>query len=432
MRSKKGFTLVELLIVIAIVAILATVSIIGYTSFIDKANQSVDEQAIAQINKALEGLEITDGKFTNISQVIAALKEMNLDIEDYKPLKDGMYFYWVAGLNRVIYADANDNIVYPEGIDADGKQWMSLSGNVPLNSDYEIVDGKVTIDDGAKLAHLIGTHKDTATDLTITLSGNVDLRGAAVDFGRTNANITIDGGESGATLSGLRADQNSYSPVTGEFAGDKYYFGLLGKVDEGTVIIKNVTISGLAVGNINETHEDGANSIGLVAGYIAKNAEVILENVTFRDCSVTGYQKVGGIVGQLHGKLTMKNVKFENVSVSGVVEVAKVAGIVSSKNSNGSLIADSDCNFDGITVKALKGDLAGTFRKSDIDCVLNGNDSNVYGYWDGADYIFGIVTEDLAWYRVVMDPTTANEKTYQLNSWVNSTSSNIVDGVPQS
>lgn len=36
----KGFTLVELLIVIAILAILATVSIIGYSSFTKRATES--------------------------------------------------------------------------------------------------------------------------------------------------------------------------------------------------------------------------------------------------------------------------------------------------------------------------------------------------------------------------------------------------------
>ena len=39
-QIKKGFTLVELLVVIAILAVLATVSVVGYTSFITKANNS--------------------------------------------------------------------------------------------------------------------------------------------------------------------------------------------------------------------------------------------------------------------------------------------------------------------------------------------------------------------------------------------------------
>lgn len=40
MNTRKGFTLVELLVVIAILAILATVSVVGYTSFIERADQS--------------------------------------------------------------------------------------------------------------------------------------------------------------------------------------------------------------------------------------------------------------------------------------------------------------------------------------------------------------------------------------------------------
>ena len=39
-RNKKGFTLVEMLVVIAIVAILSTVAVVGYTTFVEKANES--------------------------------------------------------------------------------------------------------------------------------------------------------------------------------------------------------------------------------------------------------------------------------------------------------------------------------------------------------------------------------------------------------
>ena len=42
-NKNKGFTLVELLVVIAILAILATVSVVGYTSFIKSAHISNDE-----------------------------------------------------------------------------------------------------------------------------------------------------------------------------------------------------------------------------------------------------------------------------------------------------------------------------------------------------------------------------------------------------
>ena len=49
MNTRKGFTLVELLVVIAILAILATVSVVGYTSFINRANNSVAASELTQI-----------------------------------------------------------------------------------------------------------------------------------------------------------------------------------------------------------------------------------------------------------------------------------------------------------------------------------------------------------------------------------------------
>ena len=51
MNTRKGFTLVELLVVIAILAILATVSVVGYTSFIEGA----DEQAAITEAEQIKG-----------------------------------------------------------------------------------------------------------------------------------------------------------------------------------------------------------------------------------------------------------------------------------------------------------------------------------------------------------------------------------------
>lgn len=47
--KKKGFTLVELLVVIAILAILATISVVGYTAFVDRANESKGITELTQV-----------------------------------------------------------------------------------------------------------------------------------------------------------------------------------------------------------------------------------------------------------------------------------------------------------------------------------------------------------------------------------------------
>lgn len=92
-KSKKGFTLVELLVVIAILAILATVSIVGYTSFIGKANQSVDEQAVTQMNVALEAQEAI-GAPKNVEEAKVVLTEAGFNVDSYVPLnKDNIFYY---------------------------------------------------------------------------------------------------------------------------------------------------------------------------------------------------------------------------------------------------------------------------------------------------------------------------------------------------
>ena len=59
-NKKKGFTLVELLVVIAILAILATVSVVGYTAFINNANKTAADQEVRQIEQVLNSALIVN------------------------------------------------------------------------------------------------------------------------------------------------------------------------------------------------------------------------------------------------------------------------------------------------------------------------------------------------------------------------------------
>ena len=62
-NNKKGFTLVELLVVIAILAILASVAVVGYTAFVTKANQSKADTELHQIVTSLNADFLDDGKW---------------------------------------------------------------------------------------------------------------------------------------------------------------------------------------------------------------------------------------------------------------------------------------------------------------------------------------------------------------------------------
>ncbi len=59
--NKKGFTIVELVIVIAVIAILAAVLIPTFSGIIKKANQSAVQQTAAALYKEAYALDLSDG-----------------------------------------------------------------------------------------------------------------------------------------------------------------------------------------------------------------------------------------------------------------------------------------------------------------------------------------------------------------------------------
>lgn len=61
MKKQSGFTLVELMIVMAIIAILATAGIQAYTGYIQKARDTTRVQIASQVNTAVNALMASNG-----------------------------------------------------------------------------------------------------------------------------------------------------------------------------------------------------------------------------------------------------------------------------------------------------------------------------------------------------------------------------------
>ena len=77
--NKKGFTIVELVIVIAVVAILAAVLVPTFVSVVKKANESKDTQLVRNLNTAL-AVDTEVGKHETMQSALEAAAKAGYDV----------------------------------------------------------------------------------------------------------------------------------------------------------------------------------------------------------------------------------------------------------------------------------------------------------------------------------------------------------------
>ncbi len=347
-KTKKGFTLVELLVVIAILAILATVSVVGYTSFINKANMSVDQQAVEQINNYLQAYELSDGKPANINATIDALAEGDLNIKDYVPLTKDTYFFWISSLNRVVHVQADNTIIFPEDI-TEKNGWYSLSGTIAASEDWDVTGTTATISNGAEFYDFLTKYEEGNNDATgvneVVLSGKVDLQGAVVSISKVSSELVIKGdADNPALLTGLRNDSAGYIGKNQDDVVTGYHHGLLGVVEE-DVTIENVIIDGA---NVYDT--EWSSQFGFFAGSVQNGATLTINNCQVINSTISGAQKVAVLVGQIQdgGKVICNNVTVKNCIVNGDYQSAQLVGYIN--NEAGCSFTYTNLTVENVTV----------------------------------------------------------------------------------
>ena len=381
-QTKKGFTLVELLVVIAILAILATVSVVGYTTFIEKANRSVDEQAVAQINTALMAANIPEGSITNIAQVQELLDECNLEIEDYKPLSKDKFFFYDSKLNRVIYTNNTDyQVLYPQELadKTDRANWFSLSGVIS-----KVTTDTTWLDDSAQVIATITTAEQLFTlsedfnkysdkEIVINIENDLNMMGAALSFSTDRLdNIKISGPANGATIYNIantsaatEASKDNSDRVPRNYGG-----GLFADVNTGDiVVIENITISNAQIGGAK------IGNVGAFIGAVRSQASLTLTNCHVIDSVITGQKKVGGLIGMIQqagSPAPLKELNITNCSVEGTTiqvlegECGTVAGYVQhGTNAQCALL-------DAVTVTNSSVVYIGTNKTTDVPSELAG------------------------------------------------------------
>ena len=234
-NKKRGFTIVELTIVVSVIAILSAVLIPTFAGIIKKANQSADEAAVRQMNTAIAAAAEDELSFAD---AVAVLDEAGYNsVKTLTPVSKGFAFYWDAANKTIVLVNTKDNTVafpknYANAFQADWKAFdeqaiISNLSNIDVASQADIANAiengakKVTLTSDLKMKDSLTVESDLVIDLNgyelnasknqsrpFNIDGNVsltiDATGAEISNGRyglvniagedTNATVIINGG----------------------------------------------------------------------------------------------------------------------------------------------------------------------------------------------------------------------------------------------
>ena len=247
-RNQRGFTIVELVIVIAVIAILAAVLIPTFTSLINKANISADQQAVRQMNTALAIDEAENGRAETVEQALDVLNKAGYKANEYIALADGYQFYWDQSTNRVVLYNNNGNkIEYPEDAAEkykDYKDEFSLNFKTLNINEYVTLDKTPSgspIDSADALKEVL---KSAATFLTVKIAGDISMTAAEFQANYSETKSTnIDLNEKTLSLTGNSlqiVDDNKDTLTNGSVNGSLSVSGA------GRLSLDQVEVTGLS------------------------------------------------------------------------------------------------------------------------------------------------------------------------------------------
>ena len=105
-NSKKGFTIVELIIVIAVIAVLAAVLIPTFSNLIQKANEAKDTALVSNLNK---GLKMSSKDFATMHEALQAVEEnVGVNVEKISAVATDSKILWDSVNNCFVYLKSGD------------------------------------------------------------------------------------------------------------------------------------------------------------------------------------------------------------------------------------------------------------------------------------------------------------------------------------
>ena len=197
---KRGFTIMELVIVIAVIAVLAAVLIPTFANITERANTSADTQTVKNLNTILISEETLGNKPATMAEALAVAESGGYKVENLTPTGDGNHIVWLKERNRFALLDENGELVYSDSsvTTLDGLTAYKMSSTLKdlgsddsfaycFTSETEVGDGAVEVSRSADFSLVEGitgitVNNDSAMEITaegediaVTVNGTATL-----------------------------------------------------------------------------------------------------------------------------------------------------------------------------------------------------------------------------------------------------------------
>ena len=305
--NRKGFTIVELVIVIAVIAILAAVLIPTFASIIKKANLSSDQSAVRNMNTALAAdTAVVDAEDLDLKIVIDALDAAGFNAKKALiPTSSGHVFYWYKTYNKIVLAKDGE-VVYP----VDNQELVdSFAADLEKTGDdqvlFDLEGGYKYVDIVAKDVKSLSAALEAGNE-NITLSADVQLK-EQIKI-PADADVTID-------LNGKKL-------TTVKTGGRSKYLDCAGNVTivNGTFEGRGIEVldgGKLTIGKDAKLTVKNVDSNGGAALWIYAGGEVVVDGGTFEALNGASDNNMNNIepgVINNDGKLTINAGTFTGSS----------------------------------------------------------------------------------------------------------------------
>ena len=308
--NRKGFTIVELVIVIAVIAILSAVLIPTFSSLIRKANISSDTVLCKNLNTALNIAEV-ENKIEDFDDVIDAIKEHGYLIANLNAKTNGCFFVWEEETNQILLVDSKEEykVLFSakDGYgDIDESWYFAISNKEVADqvaqdlSQYN-VNIKQTIANINDLQEVVNAGGEFYIDESVVISKNNLL---TFDNDKTS---TVNLGSSSLNTSGiLREDGTGIIPVEVKQGNVTFNGGVISTGGE------NLNYHGLKVSYALQTSSGTDTTFnGTKFDLSSFGSQIrIFGKAVMNDVVIEGTKS--GVETRYNGNLTLKNVTINS------------------------------------------------------------------------------------------------------------------------